>query len=34
MVNDIRQRMASGTYNVSNEDVADKLVDGYFSETI
>lgn len=33
-VNDIKQRMEAGTYNVTIKDVADKLVDEYFSETI
>ncbi len=33
-VNDIKQRMEAGTYNVTIKDVADKLVDEYFNETI
>lgn len=33
-VNDIKSRMASGTYNVKLEEVADKLVDSYFDQTI
>ena len=33
-VQELQQRMASGTYNISMEDVADKLVDNYFDETI
>lgn len=33
-VNDIKQRMASGTYNVSCEEVAEKIVDGYFDKRI
>lgn len=33
-INDIKQRMESGAYHVSIQDVADKLVDEYFSETI
>ncbi len=33
-VNDIKNRIASGTYNVKLSDVADKLVDSYFDETI
>ncbi|MBP1753961.1 MAG: hypothetical protein H6Q59_359 [Firmicutes bacterium] len=32
-INDIKQRMESGAYHVSIQDVADKLVDEYF-ETI
>ncbi|MGF7143677.1 negative regulator of flagellin synthesis FlgM [Anaerotaenia torta] len=32
-VNEIKQRMESGTYHVSIQDLADKLVDEYF-ETI
>ena len=31
-VNDIKQRMESGTYNVTAQDVADKLVDKFFEE--
>ena len=33
-VNDIKSRMASGTYNVTMKEVADKLVDSYFDQTI
>ncbi|MDF2944205.1 MAG: hypothetical protein K0S01_3063 [Herbinix sp.] len=33
-VNDIKQRMEAGVYNINIEDVADKLVDNYFEETI
>lgn len=33
-VNDIKNRIASGTYNVSLEEVADKMVDSYFDQTI
>ncbi len=33
-VNDIKQRMEAGTYNVTIKDVADKLVDEYFSEPV
>ena len=33
-VNQIKAQMASGTYNVKMEDVADKLVDKYFDQTI
>ena len=29
-VNDIKQRIAAGTYNVSAQEAADKLVDNYF----
>jgi negative regulator of flagellin synthesis FlgM len=32
-VNDIKQRMEAGTYNINIEDVADKLIDNFF-ETI
>ena len=31
-VNDIMERMKAGTYNVTIEDVADKLVDEYLDE--
>lgn len=30
----IRQQMASGTYNVSAEEVADKMAESYFNTTI
>jgi len=33
-VSEIKQRMETGVYNVSMEEVADKLVDNYFNETI
>lgn len=33
-VNDIKERMEAGTYHVGIKDVADKLVDEYFGETI
>ncbi len=33
-VNELKQRMASGTYNVSLEEVADKMVDSYFNKSI
>lgn len=33
-VNEIKSQMASGTYNVKLEEVADKLVDSYFDQTI
>ncbi len=33
-VNEIKQRMASGTYNVSAEELADKLVENYFDQSI
>lgn len=32
-VNDIKERMQAGTYQVTIKDVADKLIDKYFSET-
>ncbi len=31
-VNEIKQRMEAGTYNITIQDVADKLVDEYFAE--
>lgn len=31
-VNEIKQRMEAGAYHVSMEDVADKLLEKYFSE--
>ena len=31
-VNDIKQRMEAGTYKVTIQDVADKLIDQYFEE--
>lgn len=33
-VEDIKERMQAGTYHVTIKDVADKLVDEYFNETI
>ncbi len=33
-VNDIKQQVASGTYNVSMEEVADKLVTQYFDTSL
>lgn len=33
-VNELKQRMASGTYNVSSEEVADKMVESYFNKSI
>jgi len=33
-INDIKKRMEAGTYNVSMEDVAEKLVSRYFDELI
>ncbi len=33
-VNDIKQRMETGAYHVSIEDVANKLVEEYLSDTI
>ena len=33
-INDIKSRMESGTYNVSMEEVADKLVESYFEKLI
>ena len=29
LVNDIKERLANGTYNVSDEDIADKLLERY-----
>lgn len=31
-VNDIKQRMETGAYNITNEQVADKIVDDYFDQ--
>lgn len=33
-VNDIKRRMQSGTYNVSCEEVAEKMVESYFDTSI
>lgn len=33
-VNEIKQRMEAGNYHVNIQDVADKLVDKYFNESI
>ena len=33
-VNEIKQRMKSGTYNVSAEEIADKMVESYFNTSI
>lgn len=33
-VNDIKARMDAGTYNINAQEVADKLVDSYFNESI
>lgn len=33
-VNDIKERIASGTYNVSAKDLAEKLIDSYFDQSI
>lgn len=33
-VNELKQRMASGTYNVSLVEVADKMVESYFNKSI
>lgn len=33
-VNEMKQKMASGTYNVSAEELADKLVESYFDQSI
>lgn len=34
LVEDIKQRMEAGTYDVTGEEVADKVVDRYFDETL
>ena len=33
-VNELKERMASGNYNVSLEEVADKMVESYFNKSI
>lgn len=33
-VNAIKAKIASGTYNVSAEELADKLIDSYFDQSI
>ena len=33
-VDEIKRRMASGTYDVKMEEVAEKLIDSYFDQTI
>jgi negative regulator of flagellin synthesis FlgM len=33
-VNDIKERMQAGTYHITVKDVADKLIDEYFNETM
>lgn len=33
-VNDIKERIASGIYNVSAKDLAEKLIDSYFDQSI
>jgi negative regulator of flagellin synthesis FlgM len=33
-INAIKERMESGTYNISAEEVADKIVDSYFNTII
>ncbi len=33
-VNDIKQRMEAGAYHVNTQDVVNKLVEEYFSDTI
>ena len=33
-VNEIKARMESGSYNISAEEIANKLVDGYFNTMI
>lgn len=33
-VNDIKQRMETGTYDVSGKDLADKLLEGLFDSSI
>jgi len=33
-VNDIKRRMESGTYNVTGEEVANKLIENYFNQIV
>ncbi|MGB8454221.1 MAG: flagellar biosynthesis anti-sigma factor FlgM [Anaerocolumna sp.] len=33
-INDIKSRLESGTYNISMEEVADKMVESYFEKLI
>jgi negative regulator of flagellin synthesis FlgM len=33
-VNDIKKRLESGTYNITGEDLANKLLDNYFDKSI
>ncbi len=33
-VREIKERIASGTYNVNAEEVADKLIENYFNEWV
>lgn len=33
-VNSIKARMASGTYTISSEEIADKIIESYFSARI
>lgn len=33
-VNELKQKLASGTYNVDAKELAEKLVDSYFDESI
>lgn len=33
-INDIKNRMESGTYNISMEEVADKIVESYYQKLI
>jgi len=33
-VNDIMKRMEAGTYNISSEEVSNKIVDSYFDKSI
>ncbi|NLK73798.1 MAG: flagellar biosynthesis anti-sigma factor FlgM [Clostridiales bacterium] len=33
-VNELKQKIQSGTYNISAEEVADKMISRYFNQTI
>lgn len=33
-VNDIKKRIEEGTYEISAEDIADKIIEKYFDETV